>query len=99
MKQIIKLSQSDYFRRSIFLAMLFTLMAIGTFLTIENVIHVKDVNAWIEPPSSSSNGNGIINWSMGNDAPKPIRGISQISPGIQDNIADWAVGTVSRLSK
>ena len=65
-------------------------MAIGTFLTIENVIHVKDVNAWIEPSASS---NGVINWSMGNDAPKPIRGISKLSPVIQENIADWAVGT------
>ena len=91
-KQMIKMSHSEYFRRSIFLAMLFTLMAIGTFLTIENIIQVKDVNAWIEPSSSSNTNNGI-NWSMGNDAPKPIMGISKISPAIQDNIADWAVGT------
>eukprot|EP00985_Skeletonema_marinoi_P025744 scaffold19198_cov167-Skeletonema_marinoi.AAC.1 len=90
-KQIIKITNSEYFRRTVFLAMLFTLMAIGTFLTIENVIHVKDVNAWVEP-SSSTNKNGI-NWSMGNDAPKPISGISKISPAVQDNIADWAVGT------
>eukprot|EP00986_Skeletonema_menzelii_P014201 scaffold9094_cov80-Skeletonema_menzelii.AAC.1 len=91
-KQMIKMSHSEYFRRSIFLAMLFTLMAIGTFLTIENIIQVKDVNAWIEPSSNSNTNNGI-NWSMGNDAPKPIMGISKISPAIQDNIADWAVGT------
>jgi len=88
-KQILKITQSQQFQRSLFLAILFTLMAIGSFLTIENVIHVKDVNAWIEP---SNKGIGI-NWSMGNDAPQPIQGISKISPEIQDYIADWAVGT------
>lgn len=91
MKQLNRITHSEYFRRSVFLAILFTLMAIGTFLTIENVIHVKDVNAWIEP-SRNTNDNGI-NWSMGNDAPQPIMGISKIYPSIQDNIADWAVGT------
>ncbi len=83
-----RITNSEYLRRAIFLAILFTLMAIGTFLTIENVIHVKDVNAWIEPTRKDS-----INWSMGNDAPQPIVGISKISPSVQDNIADWAVGT------
>jgi len=87
--QILKITQSQQFQRSLFLALLFTIMAIGTFLTIENVIHVKDANAWIEP----NNKDIGINWSMGNDAPQPIRGIAAISPEIQDYIADWAVGT------
>lgn len=91
-KKMNRITHSEYFRRSVFLAILFTLMAIGTFLTIENVIHVKDVNAWIEPSRNIHDNNGI-NWSMGNDAPQPIMGISKISPAIQDNIADWAVGT------
>jgi len=90
-KQMNRITHSEYFRRSVFLVILFTLMAIGTFMTIENVIHVKDVNAWIEP--SRNNNNNGINWSMGNDAPQPIMGISKISPALQDNIADWAVGT------
>ena len=71
-------------------------MALGTFLTIENVIHVKDVNAWVEPNNSSNNKNDFgIQWSMGSDAPRPI--INQerypISSNIQDYIADWAIGT------
>jgi hypothetical protein len=93
--ELIKLTQSKQFRKSFFLSILFTLMALGTFLTIENVIHVKDVNAWIEPNSSNNKNDFGIQWSMGSDAPRPI--INQernpISSNIQDYIADWAIGT------
>ena len=89
-QQFLKIMHSQQCRRSLFLTILFALLAIGTFLTIENVIHVKDVNAWIEP---SSNSNKEYHWTMGDDAPKPIRGISKISPAVQEYIADWSVGT------
>jgi hypothetical protein len=90
--QIVKLTQLQKFHRLIFLTSLFTLMSIGTFLTIQNVIQVKDESAWIEPNSDKSSGI-INNWSMGNDAPQPIQGTSKISTNIQDYIADWAIGT------
>jgi hypothetical protein len=93
--ELIKFTQSKQFRKSFFLSILFTLMALGTFLTIGNVIHVKDVNAWIEPNSSNNKNDFGIQWSMGSDAPRPI--INQerypISSNIQDYIADWAIGT------
>lgn len=92
--ELIKFTQSKQFRKSFFLSILFTLMALGTFLTIENVIHVKDVNAWIEPNNNNNNDFGI-QWSMGSDAPRAIMNQHRypISSNIQDYIADWAIGT------
>ena len=89
---LLKLSQSEHIRRSLFLITLLTLMAIGTFFTVENIIHVKDANAWIEPTSSNMG----IHWStFQNDqnAPQPIIGANNLPPMIQDHIADWTVGT------
>jgi len=91
MKQLIF---SPPFRRTLFIGICFILLIVGVILTIENFMHPKTREDWIEPNRDQfvTYGGGI-NWSFGYDAPKRQDG-AKVDKNIEYNIADWSEGTV-----
>ena len=91
MKQLIF---SPPFRRTLFIGICFLLLVVGVILTIENFMHPKTREDWIEPNRDKfvTYGGGI-NWSFGYDAPKRQDG-AKVDKSIEYNIADWSEGTV-----
>jgi len=91
MKQLIF---SPPFRRTLFIGICFILLIVGIILTIENFMHPKTREDWIEPNRDKyvTYGGGI-NWSFGYDAPKRQDG-AKVDKSIEYNIADWSEGTV-----
>jgi hypothetical protein len=72
----------------LFIALLLFLCLLFTFVNLQS----KSYESWIEPNKDSYTNEGI-DWAPGDDAPPPLLG-AEVSERIEDNIANWAIGTL-----